>query len=124
MSFSLPTFNLECNIYTGDNVWLPPRLTSDCNLAYGRRTAVFIFGAGGSSFSGQGMTLLLPPLTDIRDDLCASGADGVEVPAGSGRFYVVESVDDAGKGFPNEHRVALLTKTPGPAAAPWPTPIP
>jgi hypothetical protein len=58
------------------------------------------------------MQLLLPALTDIRySSLLPSGAwvgDCVEAPAGSGRYYAVWAVDDAGKGFANEHRVAIL----------------
>jgi hypothetical protein len=63
------------------------------------------------------MILLLPALTDVRpalptDPTDPSGgvtiSDQVEVPKGSGRIYVVLSADDIGKGFPNEHRAALI----------------
>lgn len=63
--------------------------------------------------------LLLPPLTDIQDCFNAGGPDTVEAPAGSGRFYLVDMVDDLGKGFANEHRFALMEKT-----GTWPSPIP
>jgi hypothetical protein len=70
------------------------------------------------------MVLLLPKGTDVRDELNATGRDGVECPAGSGRFYEVIFVDDIGKGFPNEHRGATMEKTFGPGPTEWPTPIP
>jgi hypothetical protein len=48
--------------------------------------------------------------------------DLVEVPAGTGRFYRVQWVDDLGKGFDNEHRFALLLQTN--TFSPWPIPMP
>lgn len=120
MAFVLPTFNLQCNIYTGAQFADAPRLTVACNLAWGKR----VNGALAQEFSGHPssfavMTLLLPSLTDIRDTFNSSGSDGVECPAGSGRWYFVDQVDDLGKGFPNEHRGAILEK-----AGSWPTPVP
>jgi hypothetical protein len=58
--------------------------------------------------------------TDIRDLNTATGYDIVEVPAGTGRLYLVEQVDDVGKGFLNEHRCATLSK----GLFTWPSPIP
>jgi hypothetical protein len=68
------------------------------------------------------MTLLLPPGSDIRDGLTSTGYDAVEVPSGSGRYYTVIFVDDVGKGFPNEYRMAFLVKSD--VNGDWPTPIP
>lgn len=65
------------------------------------------------------MLVMLPSATDIRPPNSAGGADKVEMPAGSGRFYQVQFVDDIGKGFPNEHRFAILAQM-----GVWPTPIP
>jgi hypothetical protein len=65
------------------------------------------------------MYLLVPAGTDLRDNHNLTGSDVVVVPAGSGRGYFVDQVDDLGKGFANEHRFALLSK-----AGAWPTPIP
>lgn len=122
MSFKLPEFNLTCNIWTGPtSVGHTKRLSSPCNLALGRRVdqvgPILSF-----SQSYLHMSLLLPALTDIRFVLNATGPDIVEVPAGSGRFYQVASVDDAGKGFTNEHRVAFIVGVT--EGGPWPTPIP
>lgn len=99
VAYVLPTFNLFCNIWHPPVVVPPvgpPTLTVMCNLALGRRTAEDAVGPP------LGMWLLLPALTDIRvGSVC-------EVPALSGRWYKVIGVDDAGKGFANEHRVGLL----------------
>jgi hypothetical protein len=132
MPFTVPEFPLLCNIWAGPNPPTGvPRLTAACNLGMGRR----IMPAAPSEdvFNAPHMLaqLLLPAGTDIRDASCspATSGDVVEVPAGSGRFYYVLGVDDLGKGFPNEHRFALLAKACsayyGPfAGVDWPTPIP
>jgi hypothetical protein len=132
MAFSVPTFNITCNIYTG--TWdvkvlrIPDQV---CNLQYGRRTARFN-DFPTENESSQMMSLLLPALTDIRSVQCAGPADSVECPAGSGRVYFVVNVDDVGKGFPNEFRVATLIAASDTklgsgsqyAGVFWPIPIP
>jgi hypothetical protein len=65
------------------------------------------------------MNLLLPALVDIRGPQDTIGADQVEVPAGSGRWYSVVGVDDIGKGFANEHRSAALVAIFGTWPAPY-----
>lgn len=120
MSYSLPQFNLTCNIWrVGSPPPLnPPALSAMCNLAMGRRAQIGQL-ATGSNY----MALLLPAATDVRDFWSNGvGGDWVEVPAGSGRFYEVVAVDDVGKGFLNEHRVAFLNKTR--SLGDWPSPIP
>jgi hypothetical protein len=114
---------LTCNIFTGGVFTTPARVVSLCNLAWGRRVGSVLTAAGSLTQPASNLTLLLPAFTDIRDSLCSTGYDGVEVPAGSGRVYNVFLVDDLGKGFPNEHRGALLLKTVN-GVLPWPTPIP
>jgi hypothetical protein len=121
MGFSVPNFNLNCNI------WHPPAtppgapsLTEKGNLAWGKRVS-----SSQGLYTGDSepvMTLLLPPGTDVRGPQNASGPSAVEVPAGSGRFYTVIGVDDIGKGFPNEHRAASIAWTT--AYGTWPAPIP
>jgi len=110
MAFTTPTFNIACDIYT---CVLPAtktfRLRSPCNLAMGRR----ITWSWGQAFTGGdavsfGPALLLPPLTDIRSQVQGVDNDIVEVPSGSGRWYVVAGWDDVAKGFPNEYRLANL----------------
>jgi len=133
VAFTLPTFNLTCNIHTtaaGTNTF---RLTSDCNLALGRRVTMLSGGFGTvapGNMYGAVPTLLFPALTDVRDSSCGGGQDIIECPAGSGRWYTVELVDDIGKGFANEHRYAIVAKIWGftgngaGLTLPWPTPIP
>lgn len=124
--YTLPNFNLLCNIFTVQDFTAPPRVVSPCNLAFGRRTAMPTVGPDPVDTYGQGqgsICLLLPALTDIRDIANNTGPDGVECPAGSGRLYFVVAWDDIGKGFANEHRCAILTKYYT-VAQPWPTPSP
>jgi hypothetical protein len=121
MGFTVPNFNLSCNVWRGgNNPPAPADETFDCNLAWGRRTSSY---QGLYSTANEPvMTLLLPPSTDIRGPQCGNPDTVVEVPAGTGRYYAILGVDDIGKGFPNEHRAALLVWTDG--FAPWPMPIP
>jgi len=74
-------------------------------------------------------SLLCPAGTDIRDISCTgTPIDGVEIPVGSGRYYVVLHVDDVAKGFPNEYRIAALAKQAFSSQVAnwplWPAPIP
>jgi len=122
MPYVVPTFNLSVNIWN----WVgspgafpptnPPDVVTMGNLTPGKRQAGT--EQNGTSFN---MYLLLPRLTDIlfnQWDL-TGGTAWVECPAGSGRFYTCLQVDDIGKGFPNEHRFALIT-----SLGAWPNPIP
>lgn len=122
MAFSLPDFNLDVNIWDV-NVVPPvgaPDVVTIGNLAWGRRVAVP--STGGTSGLGvvlMTMTLLLPAGTDIFGDPDLLVTCVVEVPAGTARYYRVAFVDDAGKGFDNEHRNALLVQV-----LPMPRPLP
>lgn len=121
MSFSVPTFNLNVNIWRNSSgPPNPPDVTSVCNLAYGRRVSMAqgIEGAPPNLL----MSLLLPPGADVQSAICSGSADWVEVPAGSGRIYEVLDVDDIGKGFSNEHRIAILLAST--FFGFWPAPIP
>jgi hypothetical protein len=123
MAYSLPTFNLAINIWRNGN--RPPGplpdVTTTGNLAAGRRSAPLIVYVGISPplpiVNQQVVQLLLPALTDVQDVDSAAGPDWIEVPAGTGNFYQVARVYDAGRGFANEHRVALISRV-----APVPTP--
>jgi len=111
MAFSLPQFDLLCDIYTGP--WLTKVLrvpAHPCNLAWGKRCQVGPqFDAAADQLTGQPqMVLLLPAGTDVRSKIISGQGDIVEVPASSGRWYGVFGVDDLGKGFPNEHRGAYV----------------
>jgi hypothetical protein len=110
MSFTLPEFNLTCDIYTGPWATRVFRLSASGNLAFGKRVqqAALDSVGGGFPIGSSQPVLLLPALTDIRSGVQVPKTDLVEVPSGSGRWYLVFAVDDIGKGFPNEHRAAVL----------------
>lgn len=119
MAFRPPDFNLTCNVYTAANFLMPARIAGQaCQL----RSPQHVH-EGSVSTSGAGLTfamhLLFPVGTDIRDNFQVAGHDGIECPAGSGCQYQVLSVNDVGKGFTNEYRLAIASKT-----GVWPTPIP
>jgi len=122
MSYVLPTFNLNVNIWrNASGPPAPPAVTTIGNLAWGRRVQTGDVIAAIGTIGGA-ITLLVPAGTDVRDEGGGWGDDWVEVPAGSGRFYEVLWVDDIGKGFANEHRAAVLIKTA--AFGQWPVPYP
>jgi hypothetical protein len=131
MAYKVPDFPLKCNIYTGPPASLVLRIQEQmCNLAVGKR--VHIWGGGILDYTqGAVLELLLPALTDVRAPVqVGNAADVIEVPAGSGRWYAVLTVDDYGKGFPNEHRYAVInqvSKFAGSGEFPnllWPVPMP
>ena len=129
MSFVLPSFPLVCGVIHSGAIIPggPYDLTPVCNLTWGRRTqvgSVDLLQYQNPPASSMGtMTILFPPLTDVRDYACSGSFDSIECPLGSGRWYWVLFVDDIGKGFANEHRAALVTKA-ALLAPPWPIPIP
>jgi len=129
MAFTVPTFPILCNIFNGPWLTKTLRLADvPCNLGLGRRTLFYAgdYEPGGSQVTTQ---LLLPPLTDVRSQLLVPDQDVIECPAGSARWYGVAGVEDFGKGFPNEHRVAMLyqmSEILEPftwAGAAWPVPM-
>lgn len=124
MAFTIPLFPLSVRIWSnGINPILnPPRVNTFGNLAYGKRVMTQYWDWSASGLPGAFSLLLLPAFVDVRDVLSPGGFDTVEVVAGSGRFYLVDLVDDLGKGFANEHRFALMHKTD--LYGTWPVPIP
>lgn len=122
MAYRLPNFNLLCNIWgprptvsLGIAPVGPPRIANQqCQLAVGRVVE--------GSYVWY-VHLQLPPLTDVRSlDQPVGTFDTVEVPAGTGRYYVVFAVDDVGKGFTNEYRTCSIA--PQQFIKIWPIPIP
>jgi len=65
------------------------------------------------SVADLGITIIFPPKTDVRDSTegGVQGPDLIEMPPGSGSRYIVRSVGDQYRAFPNEYRVACVTKT-------------
>jgi hypothetical protein len=131
VSFSVPTFNLTCGVWSGP--WLAKAHRFDVlgNLAFGRRSnsqfpATGFFG----DVAGQSYPLLLMPAgTDVRCELQGNPDDVVEIPVGSGRWYQVMMVEDIGKGFLNEHRCACVMQIANSVSSVfyagllWPTPM-
>lgn len=143
MAFHLPTFNLTCNLWTAGNpVANPPDVVVLGNLTPYRQglwavsSAVATINVPSNYESPTQLTqLLLPPATDIRgyDTVAPAVPTLVECPAGTGRYYIVYWVEDVGKGFTNEHRLALMQQATAPlllafgnpwAAPGWPWPMP
>jgi hypothetical protein len=135
MAFRLPTFNLLVNCWDNPSqASNPPDRTFMANLSRGERHMT-IGGAvsGGAAMPVIEMLLLCPPLTSVIGLYAGAFISLVEVPAASGRFYVVIAVDDVAKGFPNEYRNALIWQgdidiyaySGNPWNAPlWPEPFP
>lgn len=116
MAFILPTFNLTCNIWRGPQGIPPvgaPALSPSCNLTPGRRIANQPLQTLPQSY------LLLPAHTDVRSFINAIAPDLIEVPAGSGRFYDADFIEDVSKGFATEHRLVAMYQR-----KPWPAPMP
>lgn len=124
----LPDFNLSCNIWWDKQATDTPGglggpdVVSICNLQFGKKIGGMI---------NLGMWILLPALTDVRGNWgwLPAMTDVIELPAGSGRYYVVVDVDDVSKGFPTEYRVASVWASyyafPDPADGwAWPRPVP
>lgn len=119
MPYVIPQFNLFCQLWDYPAYTLVPpvppaadprEVNVPCALVYGRRVNVAAaLGYGEFGYPTFLMNLLLPAGTDIRGPQNRTGGpDLVEVPQGSGRYYVVYGVDDIGKGWPNEHRTAAI----------------
>lgn len=134
MAYRLPSFNLPSAIWRHTSpVAAAPDVLAPCNLSLGRRVTMIDGTNGDWSLQAD---FLLPKLTDVRPDVTnvfPTRADCIEVPRGSGRYYVVLTVDDVAKGFANEYRLAtgvqvnntVLARIGNPWAAPlWPFPFP
>ena len=103
MPYRLPTFNTTAAIYRGNAP--PPAAPVTTVLAQWRYYN----------------RLCVPVEIDLRDPYSSSGADIVEILAGSGRLYDVLITDFVAFGFSNEYRFALLQKRPDfPAPDPYP----
>jgi len=114
MSYVLPTFVLKANVWINYSVALnynAPSSIPICNLTPGKRVMNVDPTLGNPALYKVApvlMELLLPKLTDIRPWIGGGNQCLCEVPNGSNRFYNVVGVDDIGKGFANEHRIAWL----------------
>lgn len=112
-AFRLPVFPLTCRIWhdysPASSTYGSPDTGSVCNLSPGKRVLTSIaLRQINTPVYQMPMEILFPPLTDVRGLTDVQGADLIEVPKDSHRFYFVDYVDDIGKGFANEHRFALV----------------
>src|SRR6476620_11318073 len=113
MPFTLPQFPLDCDIYSGPWIGKTFRQTVSANLIFGRRMYLWptTLEVDERDVFVAEMFVLFPALTDVR-----TGAQGIlahdylELPADSGRWYMVQFVDDVAKGFDNEHRQAAVSQ--------------
>jgi hypothetical protein len=133
--FGLPQFDITADVYRLPFIYdFNSRVFFDtlpCQLRlYGPYPRFTLAFAAGNVVSEGQAAVLFPHGTDIRDESCTPAADLLEVPTGSGRWYLVAYVDDVGKGFPNEYRMAIVWKVFGDDGLtffnfpPWPVPIP
>lgn len=122
MPFRVPRFNLVARVWHGTPAIPPaaaPDLSPQCQLVWDRAADIPFVRSSTPFRLGHVMKVRFPARTDVRDQNSTTNADVVEVPSGSGRFYLVFWVDDVGRGFANEYRQAMVM-----AIAPWPTPDP
>lgn len=122
MPYRLPVFNLSGKVWTGP-VMIPPggaaRLTVQCSIrVYKTAFAVTTENANAC------VVIRFPALTDIRPKYGLvqgmGSPDVIECPAGSGRFYEAEALEDVAKGFANEYRLVVVKQLGRPAGYPIP----
>lgn len=122
MAFKTPTMNLAVNIWHGNTIppTGPPDVVTVGNLRplYTGNVVVQMLAASVRYCS----TLALPKGTDVRPRGGLTDGfhvqDKLEVPAGSGRYYACEEVEDVGRGFPNEYRGTIIRQVLAPIPIP------
>lgn len=116
-NYTPPVYNTEINIWhDGTDTSDPPDATATVNFAWDRRGHTDSVDPSDPGKTVPFMTVLAPSTTDLRGYIDnAAAPDTIEVPAGSGRFYLVHYVDYIGMGFSNEHLGAdVYMQTGGP----------
>ena len=109
----VPIFNLNYNIWWALFGPLPPGVSATFINQPGQLCMGELVVNGGLALV-TGMFLKVPARTNIHWAR-PGGADVVEVPAGTGRYYTVTYVDDVGRNFANEYRVAFISMGVPPA---------
>lgn len=111
MAYSLPNFNVpfQYRHYEGDGSWGPwidgMGHLKGVPVAHGTAP---VAGAGSASLA---LLLKLPARTDIRDSTTFAHADEVQIGEWNGGSCFVALVYDVAFLFPNEYRVAVLSRT-------------
>lgn len=127
MAYKLPVFNLNANIWRNahDPTMVAPDGVASVCLAFGRHvSAPYSGGTASLGVVSVSPQALFPLGTDVRDGGDGNGQDIVEIPAGTGRYYFVVFADSIGRGFSNEHILAVLNKTWQLGGLAWPAPTP
>lgn len=120
MGFVIPQFNLTCNVLHDPKIpGDAPSYQVECQISVGEAHAIAHVTDDALASYVHAMWLRLPFNTDIRSKNYGTREDYVEVPAWSGRWYRVASVDDFGAGFANEHRFAIVIQDLW-RGGPWP----
>jgi hypothetical protein len=113
MAFILPTFPLECDVWHAYDPAVsfyaaPDVIKVKCNLSPGRRVMTgYAHLVPVNDYFVFPMEVLFQPGEDIRSFNNAVIPDLIELPFGTGRFYIISYVDDIAKGFANEHRFCI-----------------
>ncbi len=127
-NYVLPKFPLAVKIFTGTMIGTVGalRITTVGQLVFPEHNTFYDNTLPNNIVINLAMKLLLPKQTDLRCPKQGnlSFSDWVEVPALSGRYYMVCDFDDKWKGFTTEHRIAYIRWVFGVAPQIWPIPTP
>lgn len=105
MAYTLPVFNLTCNLWRPPSVTTdPPDDTFDCQLYIPSRGMLDIT-PGDDDLWQPPIYVRAPKGTDIRQD------DILEVDDGDGWYYRVRWIERMHRGFSNEYFVALVEQS-------------
>jgi len=104
MPYQPPGFPARCNVYDNGGGGPPRVVNLPCNMnGMNRDHNSYDFG-----FSYQ--LMYFPYRSDVRDSTdAAAGGDWVELPPGSGAFYLLLAVRDVARGYPNEFRIGYVS---------------
>lgn len=111
MAYILPQFNITVRVrhWLGGDVWgeweeHPAQLK-------GVPRSSDLATPPGMNAPFPALLLKLPARTDVRDSPTLANADQVEIPEWTGGYLYVGRVYDVAYGFPNEYRVAVLSRS-------------
>lgn len=109
MSFYLPNFNLAVNDWYASESPVDAPTIYLANHSVGRRISS-LGGITPDDFYYTLLSWLLTPSTNEIGTLLTnpSDPDVLEVPAGSGRYYIAVDGSYVGEGFANEHLAITL----------------
>lgn len=110
MPYRLPHFNLAINGWrNGSDTTGPADYTFMGGMNLGRRVVTGPDADLDVGIDSGFRYLMCPKGTPIRSQFSTGAFDTVEVPAGSGFFYLVIDAERCGLGFPNEYVRAMCS---------------